>query len=115
VISSLALHRQTNKIINMTEEGGDDNDHTDATPHVDHSYHDFSRYIQQGGEVPKHKKAGSNFPARLHHMLADPNNSHIIAWMVSFGDLFIDKVILSIAYPFHLTSNIDISLSLHTY
>ena len=68
----------------MPEEGGHDEDAADARRYVDHTYHDFSRYLQQGGEIPKHKKSGSNFPARLHHMLEDPNNSHIIAWMVSF-------------------------------
>jgi hypothetical protein len=69
----------------MTEEGGHDDDAADyARRYVDHTYQDFSRYLQQGGEIPKHKKSGSNFPARLHHMLEDPNNSHIIAWMVTF-------------------------------
>ena len=66
----------------MTDEGGH-NDGGDTRRYVDHTYQDFSRYIQQGGEIPKHKKSGSNFPARLHHMLEDPNNAHIIAWMVS--------------------------------
>ena len=68
----------------MTEEGDQDDDAADARRYVDHTYQDFSLYLQQGGEIPKHKKSGSNFPARLHHMLADPSNSHIIAWMVSF-------------------------------
>ena len=68
----------------MTDEGVHDDD-GDTRRYVDHAYHDFSRYtIEQGGEIPKHKKSGSNFTARLYHMLANPNNSHIIAWMAAF-------------------------------
>jgi len=51
--------------------------------YVDHAYRDFSRYEEEGGQLTKHKKAGNNFPARLHRMLSDPQNSHAVAWMVS--------------------------------
>lgn len=51
---------------------------------TDHTYHDFSNYIKEGGKLKKHKKSESNFPARLHAMLSDEQYSHIITWMVSF-------------------------------
>ena len=50
---------------------------------VDHTYHDFSRYIEEGGELCKHKKSGNNFPARLHKILSESEYSHLITWMVS--------------------------------
>ena len=46
------------------------------------AYHDFSRYLDDKGEVPRHKKAGVNFPAKLHKILSKPEFSHIITWMV---------------------------------
>lgn len=49
--------------------------------YVDHTYRDFSCYIQQGGAMIKRKKAGNNFPAKLHKLLSDPNNSDIVTWM----------------------------------
>ena len=49
---------------------------------VDHTYHDFSRYVLEGGELVREKKSDNNFPAKLHQMLSDPDLSHIIAWMV---------------------------------
>ena len=54
---------------------------------TDHTYHDFSNYIKEGGKLKKHKKSESNFPARLHAMLSDEQYSHIITWMVSFREL----------------------------
>ena len=50
---------------------------------VDHTYHDFSRYIEEGGQLCKHKKSGNNFPARLHKILSESEYSHLITWMVS--------------------------------
>ena len=50
--------------------------------HVVHTYHDLSRYLQEGGIVVKHKKSSSNFPAKLHQILSEPQFSHIIVWMV---------------------------------
>lgn len=52
---------------------------------VDHTYRDFSLYLHEGGRVVKHKKYGANFPARLHKLLAIPEYSHAIVWMVSQG------------------------------
>lgn len=49
--------------------------------YVDHTYRDFSRYEEEGGQLTKHKKSGNNFPARLHRMLSDPQNFHAVAWM----------------------------------
>lgn len=51
--------------------------------YVDHTYRDFSRYTEEGGELIKHKKSTNNFPARLHKMLSDTMNSDVITWMVS--------------------------------
>lgn len=49
--------------------------------YVDHTYRDFSRYIEEGGEMIKHKKSGNNFPARLHKILSEPTHSDVITWM----------------------------------
>ncbi|KAL7540978.1 hypothetical protein ACHAXR_010535, partial [Thalassiosira sp. AJA248-18] len=49
--------------------------------HVDHTYRDFSRYLQHGGQTTKHKKSGANFPAKLYRMLSETRFSHIITWM----------------------------------
>ena len=48
---------------------------------TDHTYRDFSNYIEDGGKLDKHKKCERNFPARLHAMLSDEQYSHIISWM----------------------------------
>ena len=72
---------------------------------TDHTYHDFSNYIKEGGKLKKHKKSESNFPARLHAMLSDEQYSHIITWMVSFRELiltFLDCLqdyVLTILHP----------------
>ena len=50
--------------------------------YVDHTYRDYSTYVQEGGELVKHKKSGNNFPARLHEVVSKEANSHAIAWMV---------------------------------
>ena len=53
--------------------------------YVDHTYHDFSKYFEEGGEAVSHKKAGKNFPALLHRILSEETEySHIITWMVCF-------------------------------
>lgn len=55
-----------------------------ALKYVDHTYRDFSRYVEEGGELIKHKKSTNDFPARLHKMLTDESaNSGVITWMVS--------------------------------
>ena len=51
--------------------------------YVDHTYRDFSRYIEDGGQIVKHKKYDRNFPSKVHQMLSDPKNADAIAWMVS--------------------------------
>ncbi|KAL3757215.1 hypothetical protein ACHAWU_003877 [Discostella pseudostelligera] len=48
---------------------------------VDHTYRDFSNYLQHAGQVDRHKKVEANFPAKLHQMLSDPQFSNIIVWM----------------------------------
>ena len=48
---------------------------------VDHTYREFSNYIEKGGKIEKHKKSESNFPARLHEILSDEQYSHLISWM----------------------------------
>ena len=50
----------------------------------DHTYHDFSTYIKDGGRIEKHKKSDRNFPARLHAIMSDEKYSNIISWMVSW-------------------------------
>lgn len=67
---------------------------------ADHSYHDFSTFIANGGKVEKHKKSDRNFPARLHAILADERYAHIITWMphgrawkVLDKDLLVETVI----------------------
>lgn len=49
---------------------------------VDHTCHDYSCYLEQGGPIPNPKKAEANFPAKLHRMLSDDTLSDIITWMV---------------------------------
>mmetsp|Transcript_5546 Transcript_5546/g.12065 ORF Transcript_5546/g.12065 Transcript_5546/m.12065 type:complete len:403 (-) Transcript_5546:1048-2256(-) len=49
--------------------------------YVDHTYRDFSKYIDEGGHLIKHKKSEANFPAKLHKMISEPTNSSIITWM----------------------------------
>mmetsp|Transcript_32675 Transcript_32675/g.55620 ORF Transcript_32675/g.55620 Transcript_32675/m.55620 type:complete len:439 (+) Transcript_32675:177-1493(+) len=53
----------------------------DNRPRVNHTYHDFSRYLEEVGTPPKRKKADKNFPAKLHRILATPEFSQIITWM----------------------------------
>ena len=48
---------------------------------ADHTYREYSTYIERGGAIDKHKKSDRNFPARLHAMLSDEQYSHIISWM----------------------------------
>lgn len=55
--------------------------HSSSLKYVDHTYRDFSRYIDDGGQLIKHKKSDANFPAMLHKILSEPGHSHIITWM----------------------------------
>ena len=72
-------------VFNTSPTADNEGSSSDALPRrfADHTYRDFSTYIQDGGKVQKHKKSESNFPARLHAMLAEEKYSNIIAWMVS--------------------------------
>lgn len=56
-------------------------DETTSLKYVDHTYHDFSNYIIEGGELTKHKKSHNNFPARLHRLLSSGHDD-VITWMV---------------------------------
>ncbi len=59
-----------------------DNDDEFSRPrYTDHTYREFSTYIERGGKIDKHKKSDRNFPALLHIMLSDEQYSHIISWM----------------------------------
>ena len=48
---------------------------------VGRSYSDYSRYIEQGGKLVKHKKSKNNFPARLHRLLSE-QNCNVVVWLV---------------------------------
>eukprot|EP00984_Skeletonema_dohrnii_P002426 scaffold835_cov72-Skeletonema_dohrnii-CCMP3373.AAC.3 len=65
------------------EEAAAEAEHT-LPRYADHTYHDFSTYIKDGGRIEKHKKSDRNFPARLHAILSDEQYSNIISWMVSW-------------------------------
>jgi hypothetical protein len=54
---------------------------------VDHTYRDYSQYVNLGGELIKHKKSDRNFPAKLHHLVSDPKHSRAITWMVRMCSL----------------------------
>ena len=56
---------------------------------VDHTYRDYSQYVNLGGELIKHKKSDRNFPAKLHHLVSDPKHSRAITWMVRMCNLFV--------------------------
>ena len=73
------------KFVFNTSPTDDNEGSSDTLPRrfADHTYRDFSTYINDGGKVQKHKKSESNFPARLYAMLAEEKYSHIISWMVS--------------------------------
>ena len=47
---------------------------------IDHTYYDYSTY-KVGDDFKKGKKAGSNFPAKLHQILSNPAFVHVISWM----------------------------------
>ena len=64
--------------------------------YVDHTYHDFSTYIIEGGELTKHKKSDNNFPARLHKLVSDGHSNDVITWMVSRCLLYIHISIFSL-------------------
>ena len=57
---------------------------------VDHTYHDYSRYLNEGGVLTKHKKSHNNFPRRLHTLVSNSDYSGVITWMVRiyFGIYF---------------------------
>mmetsp|Transcript_19886 Transcript_19886/g.44903 ORF Transcript_19886/g.44903 Transcript_19886/m.44903 type:complete len:510 (+) Transcript_19886:45-1574(+) len=49
--------------------------------YVDHTYHDYSRFLVDGGELPKTKKGHRNFPAKIHLMISEVRNNDVITWM----------------------------------
>ena len=52
-------------------------------PDVDpHSYSDYSRYVERGGELVKKKNSHNNFPARLHRILSGENCDDVVVWLV---------------------------------
>lgn len=53
-----------------------------SNKYVDHTYRDFSHYIEEGGELIRHKKSHDNFPKRLHKLVSG-EHSDVITWMVS--------------------------------
>ena len=88
-------------------------DGTTSLKYVDHTYHDFSNYIIEGGELTKHKKSHNNFPARLHRLLSSGHDD-VITWMVRA------LYLLSCVWPilsfcaYHVFAHI-ICFPLHTY
>ena len=56
---------------------------TGAEAYSSGAYRDYSNYLQNGGELIKHKKSDRNFPVKLHRIVSDPSNSLVITWMVS--------------------------------
>lgn len=73
--------------------------------YVDHTYRDFSCYIDDGGELVKHKKCDRNFPAKVHQMLSDERHYGAITWM-PHGRAFkvLDKdLLISSALPEYIT------------
>ena len=48
---------------------------------VDHTYHDYSRHDPDYHDNTSSKKSASNFPAKLHQILSNPEYSRIICWM----------------------------------
>ena len=66
-------------------DGGHKSASSESVKYVDHTYRDYSTYIQNGGQLIKHKKSDKNFPVKMHRILSNPMYSHIITWMVSIG------------------------------
>jgi len=56
---------------------------------VDHTYRDYSQYVNLGGELIKHKKSDRNFPAKLHHLVSDSKHSRAITWMVRMCNMLV--------------------------
>mmetsp|Transcript_27391 Transcript_27391/g.54803 ORF Transcript_27391/g.54803 Transcript_27391/m.54803 type:complete len:369 (+) Transcript_27391:214-1320(+) len=46
---------------------------------VNHTYRDFSRF--EPISMNKDRRSSSNFPAKLHMMLSNPEHAHVISWM----------------------------------
>ena len=69
--------------------------------YADHTYRDFSRFTDGGGQLIKHKKSEANFPAKLHKMVSDPRHSRIITWMVSYVYM-IDRVPSDVAAEYRI-------------
>ena len=55
---------------------------TMATTEITASYRDYSRYLELGGDLARHKKCESNFPARIHRMVSNADHSDIVHWQV---------------------------------
>ena len=55
---------------------------TMATTEITASYRDYSRYLELGGDLARHKKCESNFPARIHRMVSNADHSDIVGWLV---------------------------------
>lgn len=62
-------------------DGGHKSASSESVKYVDHTYRDYSTYIQNGGQLIKHKKSDKNFPVKMHRILSNPMYSHIITWM----------------------------------
>lgn len=54
---------------------------TEPLRFVDHTYRDYSRFLEAGGKLITHKKSTDNFPARLHRILSNEEHSDVICWM----------------------------------
>jgi hypothetical protein len=95
------------------------NSTSSSMKYVDHTYRDFSRYVEEGGELAKHKKSANNFPARLHKILSetDPDHSDVITWMVSPESLFVFVIYIASVQANlsqHLALKLDVLFSANT-
>jgi len=57
------------------------NNNSSFVKYVDHTYRDYSLYLQNGGQMIKHKKSTNNFPTRIQKILSIKEYSDVITWM----------------------------------
>ena len=89
-----SLHNTATNWLKLAEKHKDDGG-ANPRQRVDHTYRDFSRYLAEGRPITKHKKSDSNFPAKLHEMLSEPEMQDIITWMVRSVQITLSSLCLS--------------------
>lgn len=75
-------HRRKSHLGGPSIMSDDHKSASESVKYVDHTYRDYSTYLQNGGQLIKHKKSDKNFPVKMHRILSNPMYSHIITWMV---------------------------------